>query len=85
MKVSGLFILSITLFLLMIGMTWLAFRRHGPNQALPLAVMTSLRNMGLMLAGIGGVVPEVAWTYFAVSQFPIYMAPVILRRWCGGS
>ena len=80
LRVLGLFVLAVTIFLAILGTTWLAFRRQGTMQALSLAVMTSLRNMGLMLAGLGGVVPEMAWTYFAVSQFPIYLAPLMLRR-----
>ncbi len=78
--VAGLFALSIGVFLAIMGVTWLVFQRSGTLRALSLAVMASLRNMGLMLAGVGGVVPEMAWTYFAVSQFPIYLAPWILQQ-----
>ena len=79
-SVAGLLLLSIGVFVIIMGVTWLVFSGSGAVQALSLAVMASLRNMGLMLAGVGGVVPEMSWTYFAVSQFPIYLAPWILQR-----
>jgi BASS family bile acid:Na+ symporter len=41
--------------------------------------MASQRNMGLMLAVAGGVLPELTWVYFALAQFPIYMAPHFLK------
>jgi BASS family bile acid:Na+ symporter len=41
--------------------------------------MASQRNMGLMLAASGGALPELAWLYFALSQFPMYLSPQILK------
>ena len=35
--------------------------------------------MGLMLAAAGGALPDVAWLYFALSQFPIYLSPQLLK------
>jgi hypothetical protein len=43
-----------------------------------LGMMTSQRNMGLMLAATGGAVPDFTWLYFAIAQFPIYVAPLLL-------
>jgi BASS family bile acid:Na+ symporter len=40
--------------------------------------MCSQRNMGLMLAATGGALPDLAWLYFALSQFPIYLSPQLL-------
>lgn len=38
-----------------------------------------------MLAAAGGVLPDLAWIYFALCQFPIYLLPQALtplaRRW----
>jgi hypothetical protein len=38
----------------------------------------------LMLAATGGVLPDLVWLYFGLSQFPIYLAPqlfkVLVRR-----
>jgi BASS family bile acid:Na+ symporter len=41
--------------------------------------MASQRNMGLMLAGTGGALPDLTWLYFALSQFPIYLSPLLLQ------
>ncbi len=58
--------------------TYLLFMNNGRDRAFALALMTSQRNMGLMLAATGGLLPEMTWLFFAVSQFPIYFAPVLL-------
>ena len=41
--------------------------------------MASQRNLGLMLAATGGVLPDLTWLYFALSQFPIYLSPQLLK------
>ena len=41
--------------------------------------MVSQRNMGLMLAATEGVLPGTTWLYFAMSQFPIYLSPQLLK------
>jgi BASS family bile acid:Na+ symporter len=41
--------------------------------------MAAQCNMGLMLAATGGVLPDVTWLYFALSQFPIYLSPLLLK------
>lgn len=35
--------------------------------------------MGLMVAATDGVLPALTWLYFALSQFPIYLAPQLLK------
>ena len=37
------------------------------------------RDIGLMLAATGFAVPDVAWLYFALAQFPIYLLPHLLK------
>jgi hypothetical protein len=32
-----------------------------------------------MLAAAGGALPELAWLYFALCQFPIYLSPQLLK------
>lgn len=32
-----------------------------------------------MLAATGGVLPDMAWLYFAMCQFPIYLSPHLLK------
>ena len=41
--------------------------------------MVSQRNMGLMVAATGGALPGLTWLYFALSQFPIYLSPQLLK------
>ncbi|MFN3169618.1 MAG: sodium:proton symporter [Hyphomicrobiales bacterium] len=45
------------------------------DQAMSIAFATGLRNMGLMVAAFGLVIPETTWLWFAVGQFPIYFMP----------
>jgi BASS family bile acid:Na+ symporter len=35
--------------------------------------------MGLMAAATGGALPGLTWLYFALSQFPIYLSPRLLK------
>lgn len=58
-----------------LALTALALARAGADRALALGFMASQRNMGLMLAAAGAVLPDQVWIYFALSQFPIYLSP----------
>ena len=33
----------------------------------------------MMLAATGFLVPDIAWLYFALAQFPIYLLPHLLK------
>ncbi len=66
---------SIVLFVL----TALLFLNAGRERAFIIAFMTTQRNMGLMLAATAGALPGLAWTYFALCQFPIYLLPQLLK------
>jgi BASS family bile acid:Na+ symporter len=79
MRMIGLTALAFTLFLAVLGATWLLFRRAGRGRALALSFMAAQRNMGLMLAATAGVLPDLVWLYFAVCQFPIYLSPHLLK------
>lgn len=61
-----------------VAVTAFIFRIAGRERAMALAMMTSQRNMGLMLAATDGVLPNLSWIYFALAQLPIYMAPLLL-------
>jgi hypothetical protein len=76
--VVGLGVLAFAVFFLLLAATMLLFRRYGRDRALALGLMVSQRNMGLMLAATEGVLPGATWLYFAMSQFPIYLAPQLL-------
>ncbi|HVP79287.1 MAG TPA: Na+-dependent transporter [Thermodesulfobacteriota bacterium] len=71
--------LAFLVFLAVLLLTTLLFLFAGRERALALAFMASQRNMGLMLAATGGALPDLTWLYFALSQFPIYLSPQLLR------
>lgn len=77
--VVGLIALAFALALIMIALTALVFLRAGPARAFAIGLIAGNRNIGLMLAATGFLVPDVAWLYFALAQFPIYLLPHLLR------
>jgi len=80
----GLAALAFLVYFAVLGLTSLLFARAGRARAFVLGLMASQRNMGLMLAATGGALPDLTWLYFALSQFPIYLSPQLLRplaRW----
>jgi hypothetical protein len=72
-------LLSFAVFFALLGVTTLIFRRLGRERALALGLMVCQRNMGLMIAATDGVLPGLTWLYFALSQFPIYLSPQLLK------
>ena len=77
--VIGLAALAFALALAMIAITALAFLRAGRARALAIGLIAGNRNIGLMLTATGFLVPDVAWLYFALAQFPIYLLPHLLK------
>jgi BASS family bile acid:Na+ symporter len=78
----GVLILALfafAVFFALLGATTLIFRGIGHDRALALGLMVSQRNMGLMLAATDGALPGLSWLYFALSQFPIYLSPQLLK------
>jgi len=75
----GLLGLAFAISIALLVITTLVFARAGRERALALGFMASQRNLGLMLAATGGALPELAWLYFALSQFPIYLSPQLLK------
>jgi BASS family bile acid:Na+ symporter len=71
--------LAFGVFFAVLGVTALVFARAGRERALVLGLMAAQRNMGLMVAATGGALPDLAWLYFALSQFPIYLSPQMLK------
>jgi len=71
--------LAFAMFFAILCLTTVLFLPAGKEKALALGFMASQRNMGLMLAATGGALPELTWLYFALSQFPIYLSPQLLK------
>ncbi|MGM4870279.1 Na+-dependent transporter [Bradyrhizobium sp. 956_D2_N1_5] len=74
----GLAALSFASYFTLLAVTTLLFRRIGYERALALGLMVSQRNLGLMLAATAGALPPTTWLYFAMTQFPIHLAPYML-------
>jgi len=71
--------LAFALALGMIALTALVFLRVGRARAFAIGLIAGNRNIGLMLAATGFAVSDIAWLYFAVAQFPIYLLPHLLK------
>lgn len=74
----GIAALAFTVYFTLLALTTLLFRRIGYERALALGLMVSQRNLGLMLAATAGALPPTTWLYFAMTQFPIHLAPYML-------
>ena len=79
MQVLGLFVLAFGACFGVFLITIVVFAWSGRERACALGFMASQRNMGLMLAATAGVLPDATWLWFAISQFPIYLAPQLLK------
>ena len=78
--VLGLVVLAFTIALGSMALTALVFIRSGRVRAAAIGWSAANRNMGLMLAAMGGVLPDLAWLYMGLAQFPIYLLPLLLQR-----
>ena len=79
LRTIELTLLAFAVFFALVGITALIFRTIGRERALALGLLVSQRNMGLMVAATDGVLPGTTWLYFALSQFPIYLSPQLLK------
>lgn len=62
------------------GLTLLAWWKRSAEDALTLALATSLRNTGLIIAVMGvNTVPDSTFLFFSLMQFPIYFAPQLIK------
>ncbi len=44
---------------------------------------TGQRNMGALIAALGAATPETTYLFFALAQFPIYLMPLMIKRFAG--
>jgi BASS family bile acid:Na+ symporter len=77
--VAGLTLLTFALALGNIVVTALVFAGAGRARALAIGLNAGNRNIGIMLTAVGFHVPDVAWLYFGLAQFPIYLLPHLLK------
>jgi hypothetical protein len=74
-----LLVLVFVLTFAMIGLTAVVFWRSGFERGLEIGLLAGFRNIGLVMATIGAALPDLAWFYFALVQFPIYLLPMVLQ------
>jgi BASS family bile acid:Na+ symporter len=74
----GVALLAFAVYFTLLAVTTLLFRRAGTERAFAIGLMVSQRNLGLMLAATAGALPATTWLYFALTQFPIHLAPYLL-------
>lgn len=74
----GVAALAFAVYFTLLAITTLIFRRAGYERAFAVGLMVSQRNLGLMLAATAGALPATTWLYFALTQFPIHLAPYLL-------
>jgi BASS family bile acid:Na+ symporter len=63
----------------LIGMSMLVFLRAGAGSGMVIGMLATFRNIGLVMATLGAVLPDTAWFYFGLVQFPIYLFPLALK------
>jgi BASS family bile acid:Na+ symporter len=76
---AKLFVFVIVLSCALIGLSVLVFRRAGLDHGLVIGLLAGFRNVGVIMAALGSTLPDMAWLYFAMSQFPIYLLPAVLK------
>jgi hypothetical protein len=64
---------------LMVGLSVLVFMRAGAGRGLTIGLLGGFRNLGVVMAPLGAALPDTAWFYFALAQFPIFLMPALLK------
>lgn len=62
-----------------IGLTTALFARAGLDRAVVVGFLAGFRNLGAVIGALGSALPDLAWFYFALVQFPIYIFPALLK------
>lgn len=78
--VLGLIALALAIALTSMAITTLVFLRAGRSRAAAIGWCAANRNMGVMIAATGGILPDLTWLFFGLAQFPIYLLPLMLQR-----
>ena len=74
-----LLVLIFVLTCALIGLSVLVFWRAGLDRGLVIGLLAAFRNIGVVMAAVGTSLPDLAWFYFAMVQFPIFLLPAVLR------
>lgn len=76
--VGGLLAVAFVLSLGAMVATTLLFLSIGAGDALMVGFAAGHRNISVMVAATGAVLPPETWLYVAVAQFPIYLLPLFM-------
>lgn len=71
--------IAILLAAAMFGISALVFMRAGFGIGTVVGMLAGFRNLGTIMAAIGTALPDQAWFYFALVQFPIYLFPALIK------
>jgi bile acid:Na+ symporter, BASS family len=63
---------------LMFIISLIVTKPFGANDSFSLSIGVGLRNIGLLVAAFGPSLPKEAFLYFSLSQFPTYLAPMLM-------
>jgi BASS family bile acid:Na+ symporter len=74
-----LLVLIIVLTCALIGLSAVVFIRAGTDRGLVIGLLAAFRNVGVIMAALGASLPDLAWFYFAMVQFPIFLLPHLLK------
>ncbi|HZP77624.1 MAG TPA: Na+-dependent transporter [Pseudolabrys sp.] len=77
--VIRLLLLAFAVALGMIALTTVIFLPAGRGRAFAVGILAGYRNLGVMLAAAGFAIPDTAWLYFGLAQFPIYLLPQFFK------
>ena len=73
------FTLAVGLSIIMYIMTGIMFARFGRIDSLTAGMLVANRNVALSFGLLAEVFPEEVMIYVAVSQFPIFLTPIVIR------
>lgn len=79
LMVVGLTALTFVVAFAMMAASLFLAPKNRPEERMVIAMAAGTRNMGIMVAALGQAIPEFVWLYFALSQFPIYLLPIMLQ------
>ncbi len=70
--------------LIMFGVSALLFLRHGRRQAVTVGMLSANRNVAISFVLLNDIFPPEMMIYVAVSQFPMFMMPLLIRAMQAG-
>ena len=73
------FIIAVGLSAIMYILTGILFARFGKVDSLSAGMLVANRNVALSFGLLAEVFPEEVMIYVAVSQFPIFLTPLVIR------